>query len=93
MEKHVNIFLPWEAFCSNLWSQSKAGSAQEQPAQIVVMVIRGKVHTCKLRNPNLQKKVANKFLGGRRDDDRGHEGARSPWSQESCPAPDGCVGL
>ena len=42
MEKHVNVFLLWEAFCSNLWSQSKAGSAQEQPAQTVVMVIRGK---------------------------------------------------
>lgn len=36
----------------------------------------------KLQNPKLQKKITNKLFEGVKED--GCEGARSPWSQESC---------
>ena len=34
---------------------------------------------CELQNPNLQKKVASKFLEGMRDNEMGHIGALYTW--------------
>lgn len=63
---------------------------QEQPAQIVAMIVIGKNPCVQMPKPIPIKKVASKFLERMRDNEKGHEGASSPapcaMEPGSCPA-------